>query len=571
MTLTTSTPTIPSNGTQGADITATIKDASNRFLQGVAVDFTASSGGLTITRGTTDASGTAVARVTAASDLTNRNITITARSGTITQNISVAVTGTRLLVQGPSALVFGQQATYTVVLNDSGNKGIAGKTITLSSARSNTLSPSTLTTDSNGQGTFTLTVANAGNDTITATGLGLTTTQGVTVNSDSFTFTTPAAEGTEVRICESAVACTQGGGTVTVRWLSGNQPVVGQPVTFAATRGAVSPVTVSTDASGNATTSITSTSAGGAVISATSGSATTQRTIEYVAWSPTAIALQASPFSIAPNEQSTITAIVRDGSGNLVKNQTVTFNLVQDSTGGTLSRASAVTDSQGRAQTVYTAGSVTSGANGVRITASVPGVSSTPVALTVAQREVFISMGTGNSIIEVDNLTSYQIDFAVRVTDSNGAAVPNATLTMSVLSVDYVKGFRTWDGSSWRTQMTTPAACPDEDVNRNGVLDAGEDNNTNGRIDAGNIAAVTPRTVTTDADGFALVSVKYPQEYAYYLDVVLEARTTVQGTEYARASNFLLPGTSNDFNKEDTAPPGPTSPFGRGIVCTDPK
>ena len=43
--------------------------------------------------------------------------------------------------------------------------------------------------------------------------------------------------------------------------------------------------------------------------------------------------LQADPFTVPTNDQSAITAIVRDINGNLVKNQTVSFVLT-DSTNG---------------------------------------------------------------------------------------------------------------------------------------------------------------------------------------------------------------------------------------------
>jgi hypothetical protein len=62
----------------------------------------------------------------------------------------------------------------------------------------------------------------------------------------------------------------------------------------------------------------------------------------------------------------------------------------------------------------------------------------------------------------------------------------------------------------------------------------------------------------------------YPQEYAYYLDVLLSASTTVQGTEYVRTSRFALPGIASDFNSLNTAPPGPVSPFGRATSCSNP-
>jgi hypothetical protein len=112
--------------------------------------------------------------------------------------------------------------------------------------------------------------------------------------------------------------------------------------------------------------------------------------------------------------------------------------------------------------------------------------------------------------------------------------------------------------------------CADEDVNRNGVLDAGEDFNASGRIEAGNIAAVSPSNVVTDASGFALVSVSYPQDHAFYLEVTLSASATVQGTEYVRSSRFMLGGSAADFNNTNNGAPGGVSPFGQAATCNDP-
>ena len=74
----------------------------------------------------------------------------------------------------------------------------------------------------------------------------------------------------------------------------------------------------------------------------------------------------------------------------------------------------------------------------------------------------------------------------------------------------------------------------------------------------------------TNADGFALVRVLYPQQYAYYLTVDLSASTTVQGTEYVRNNRFMLPGSADDFNDVQIAPPGVQSPFGVAASCNDP-
>ncbi len=179
------------------------------------------------------------------------------------------------------------------------------------------------------------------------------------------------------------------------------------------------------------------------VITATSGTASATRALEFVATVPTTVDVQPSAFTIATGQSATLTAVVRDVTGNLVKNRTVVFTL-NDVTGGQLSVGSAVTDSQGRAQTVYTASSTTSANQGVRITATVPGVTPTlsdQVALTVARREVFVSIGTGNSILE-PNTAQYDIEYVVQVTDSNGNGVPSVPVSVRLLSKQYFKGYR---------------------------------------------------------------------------------------------------------------------------------
>jgi hypothetical protein len=307
------------------------------------------------------------------------------------------------------------------------------------------------------------------------------------------------------------------------------------------------------------------------VVTASAGTNSIQAPLEFVALTPASIDVQPSLFAIGPTQTSTITATVRDAAGNLVKNKLVTFTL-DDVTGGTLSVGTANTDSQGRAQTVYTASNTTSANGGVKITATVAGVAPKTVQITVARREVFISLGTGNEISE-PNTAQYRKEFIVQVTDSNGNGVPNVSLSLRALSTRYWKGF--WfkpvpaTTPPW-SQTISAGPCADEDTNRNGVLDPTEDFNGNGRIEAGNIVTVTPSNAVTDADGFVLVNIYYPQEHAYWLEIDLSANTTVQGTEYVRSSVFTLPGLAADYTSANVSPPGVVSPFGSAGSCNNP-
>ncbi|MBS0393332.1 MAG: Ig-like domain-containing protein [Proteobacteria bacterium] len=600
--LTTDAPQIASDGSTTATISALLRDANNVALPGVTVTFSADSGVLTPTQPVTDSTGTAKATLTAGNDPTNRTITVTAAAGTATPaTLPINVTGTSLALTGPANLVLGSQGSYTVLLTNSSGRGIAGKTVTVASANGNTVAPASLTTDANGQGVVKVTAtstANGGADTLSASGLGLIATRAITVTAQSFNITTPVpvppATSTQVNLGVAQ--------TITATWLSGGAPVVGQTVNFASTRGTLSAASALTDATGNATVTVSSTTAGAAVVSASGNGVGAQTNIDFVATTPSQIAVQPNPASVAVQATSSITATVRDAQNNLVEGATVTFSL-QDSTGGQLSVASATTDSQGRAQTTYTAGSTSSAANGVVVTATVQGTSiSAQTFLTVGGQTVFLSLGTGNTI-ESPTQATYDIQYAVLALDSQGAAVSGVPVTLSVLPLAYVKGYRYWNGTTWATQSVTAGGdvhayqakpmCTNEDTDYTGniasldptgplgtctdlassqVITAhAKDYNCSGALEPGNVAAVTPSSAKTDATGQVLVTVTYPKDHAYYVLVQLVATTSVTGTQSSTSSTFLLPGAAGDFNTQTVQPPGPVSPYGQATTCADPR
>jgi hypothetical protein len=486
----------------------------------------------------------------------------------------VAVTGTTVTLSGASALVLGQTTTLSILLRDSGGNGIPNEVVTLSSSQGNTLSAPAVTTDFNGQASVTVTATVSGTDTIEAVALGASGPFSLTVSSANFRFSTPAS-GAEVNLNTNQ--------TIIVHWDEAGVNQVGQTINFLATRGTLIPASAITDSSGNATVIISSTNAGLAAITATaatSGGPSSQITIEFVATTPTSLIVQANPTSLGVNaggstdQQSIVTAVVRDASGNLVKNQIVSFTLT-DNTSGSIFPASAITDSFGQASTVYTAGAVPSAQDGVRIDARVGGITST-VQLTVAQQSLFVTLGTGNLIQPLSD-TQYAKPYSVLVSDANSNPVAGVSVELNIFPTRYQKGvyvqlFDSITGTfiSWVKQFAPPpTTCNNEDVNRNGILDTGDmDTNNNGELEPGNIAAV-PITVTTDATGFAFFDVVYAREFTW-AEVELEARATVAGSESSSKAKFFLPGLATDFDQEDVSPPGVVSPFGTATTCADP-
>jgi hypothetical protein len=569
LTLLTSSPQIPSDGTQPATITALVRDSNNNVMPDVSVIFTANSGSLVVAQpATTNDDGVLTAALSTAGDPTNRVITVSGTAGTASSQVSVNVIGSTLTLTGPSSLPTGSTGPYAVKLVNAANNGISGASVTVTSSRANGISQTPLITNAQGDASFNLTANNSGSDTLTVSALGIHTTLVVSVSSDAFTFTAPA-QNAEIALGATA--------TVTVHWTQSGAAVANQNINFATTRGTLSAASALTNAAGDASVTISATNAGPALLTATNSAGTSiQRTIEFVATTPTTLELQADPFTVPTNDQSALTAVVRDANGNLVKNQVVNFTL-DDITGGSLSVAQSTTDSQGRATTTYTASATTSSVNGVHVSAIVPGSTATDtVDLTVARREVFISIGTGNTIFE-PNSAQYRKEWVIQVTDAQGNGVNAVDVTVSILSQRYWEGTRVFTGGVWATVYAAPdvLGCSDEDADRNGVLGPGEDFNGNGRLEAGNILSVAPNggtgnSVRTNANGFALLDVFYPQEYAGWLEVTLQASASVQGTEFAEATTFVPPGLATDFNTQTVEPPGRVSPFGTDGNCVTP-
>lgn len=590
--VTTSLPQIPSNGSADATITAFVRDANNQFLSGVPVVFSTTSGGFTAPTAVTDANGQASATLGPAGDPTNRTITVTATAGTQSATVAIGVVGTTVSLSGPASLIQGNTGTYTVALTDSAGAAIANQAVVVASSAGNTVS-TVNATDTSGHTTFTLTGTVAGSDTLTATVLGQTAQVTVSVSNQNFAFSAPAAN--------ALIALGATPTTVTLGWATAGVPQAGKTITFSTTRGTFNGVanattaTAVTDGTGTATVTIAATTGGPAIITASALGVSAQLAVTFVATNPHTIDVQASPATVATQGQSTITAIVRDPSNNLVQGQTVSFQLT-DVTGGSLSVGSAITDAQGRAQTVYTASSSPSATNGVTITASIPSAPAVPAAtatLTVGGQTVFLSLGTGEVIGENTDKTQFILPFVVQAQDAGGNAVNGVPITLNVHSVQYGKGGWVVFNSGWvqtgqpggapyTTQPPGITVCANEDVNGNGILDAGEDFNTDAKLEPGNVAAVSPGTVTTapttitngtsttTVNGSAALTVTYPEDHALWVQVLLTASTTVSGTESSTTSTFWLPILSTYVTTTTTTPPGYISPYGIATSCANP-
>lgn len=573
------TATTINSGGSGITITVVVKDAGNVAIANTPVSLSASSGSLLAGASLTNSSGVVTATLDAGNDKSLRTITISATAGTVTKTAQVSVVGTKLTVTGPTTVQLGSGlSTFSVRAVDSAVVGIAGAQITVSSSLGNTLG-SVVTTDATGNTSFTYNPTVAGTDTLTIGGLGYSASYVVTVSGADFKFTSPTNNAT-VNIGASQA--------LTVRYFNGGVAVSGATISFATTRGTLSASSAVTDGSGVATVNVSSTSAGAATVTASSsgGGASATLPLSFVSTAPASITVQASPSALAPNlsgstaNRSTITVTLLDANLNPVASKQVDFTIITDNA-GSLSAASALTDSSGVATVQYIPGSGSTAINGVQIRATVHGaVLSNDVYLTVNNAALFINIAFASKLGEYSAggvPVGYDQVVAVYVTDSNGAAVANQNVTLSLTPVNYEKGQLIETSPAdpnkyWDLSSGSAAICANEDTNGNGMLDGGDsDENSNGTLEPGNVGALLSSNVTTDAQGWASTSFRYAKKYALWTKLKFIARAVVAGTESTRSESIWLPITSTD-NSTTNGPgmPWSTSPFGVSAACSNP-
>lgn len=561
----TSASALPSSGGDVL-ITAFVKNAANVGMPGQAVAFSASSGTLQGPAVVTDAQGAATAKLITGGDKSSRDIKVTVAAGAASGSVVVQVSGTRVSISGSGSLqAGGAAAQYVVRAADSSGNGIGGAVITVVSSLGNAIGGGPLATDSTGSATFLYTPNNAGTDTLTVSGLGNSATATVLVNAIDFVAVSPANNAT------IAIGASQ---VVQVRYRNSGAGILGQTVSFSTTRGSFVVATATTDANGLASATLSSTTAGPAVVVAQIAAVgAVNLPVQFVATTPSSIVVQANPGGVLPNatgtslNQSSIEAVVRDANGNAVANRQVNFSTLVDLSNGSLSPGSATTDANGRAQVQFIPGASSTPSNGVTIQAEVASTTiKATTSLTVNGQALFITLGFGNTIGNVDE-TTYTKDFSVYVTDANGVAVSNQQITLSVIPTEYLKGTLSKATAGW-TYTAAPTVCANEDVNLNGILDAGEDTSLNGQLTPGNIVVAAPGSVVTNSSGRATFALQYGEQFAPWAIVNITARASVAGTESRRTISYALSGLAADFTAE-TPPAGEVSPFGISNSCTN--
>lgn len=271
---------------------------------------------------------------------------------------------------------------------------------------------------------------------------------------------------------------------------------------------------------------------------------------------------------------------VSDGNAP-VANVRVRFDLNGDrnSIGGTIATGTNVlySDANGVATSAYVPGSRSSPTDGVTVRAcwdygdfaegACPNEALT--TLTVNAEPLSVTIGT-NNVIEsgADGLT-YIKKFVVLVVDSAGQAKPDVEISPSIDLTHFYKGYYV---PQWTLALVSPA-CPNEDVNRNAVLEAGEDLNSNGQLDPrkSDVAITVVGSNRTNESGVVIVQIEYPKNVATWVDYkILVAASGIAGSEGRATFSGQLTAAVTEFS--GTASPSfQFSPYGRSNTdCHDP-
>jgi len=311
---------------------------------------------------------------------------------------------------------------------------------------------------------------------------------------------------------------------------------------------------------------------------------------------------------------SSLVATVTDITGQPVGNAAVAFSILNPTGGGeTVSPVVAYTAATagggytlGQAVTSFTSGSLTSGAGGVQIRATVLGAggacpgatcvateANIPVALNVAPSGNDASINIGGTagsvafgsatVLGVNaTATNYIQAMSVLVADSSGAPIRNAVVNLSLWPIAWSTGVfcnPDPDGMVFDSAATVAPFYKagnggtfwNEDANENLVLDPGEDgtrkryadnvvmtssagdtritpaNSSEGTLTSTN-PLDAPGTVTTNTSGVGTFNLEYGKNSAIWTVVRVRAKTTVAGTDAVGEIQFRLRPLETDAN-----------------------
>jgi len=443
---------IPADGVSSLAITAELRDSTGGAVtQGTSVSFSTNlgvfpNGNTTYTSSTSDDTG--VVTVSVRAGATPGTADITSQSNNVTQLIQVKFTSyTIKLTADPASIPADgvSSATITAEVTDAyGNPVPSGTSVDF------------FTTLGRFQNGATVYAAETPDETgIVSVYLIAGTTSGeavVTAQSHSVTKTvkvlfTPGGEVVAdigwINLTANPSRITANGTSSSViraelKMNTGDPVPTGTRIAFSTNLGRFSVgsdnyTTVTPNDTGIVTvTLISSTEAGTATVSAKSGEVETSVSVEFVTQediippaSSLSLSLSQATVKSDNSNSSTITAVVMDSNNAVIEGVTVSFT----TDGGQLSTASAVTDENGEAETVFRSGTTDKSNRIVTITASVTGLASKTIPVQVVGTTLTLS--TDASILETGVAGNNTATLTILARDAGTLPIYDAELTVT--------------------------------------------------------------------------------------------------------------------------------------------
>lgn len=569
--LATSSGSVSTDNSDSATITATVLDANNAALKDTTVSFKASSGTLSAPSVVTDEDGQATVTFSCGNlDNSNRTSTITAVSNSVSRQISIQITGTTLELETDfqnleitsSAItpqIDSEKAILTIVAKDAGDNRIynayVAASVDSSSTGDVTLSPSNGYTDSSGELKIEVFGKSKGTAIVKVEGLGTSATQTYSVGlaGEVFSIISPTEDPYSLAK----------GANVTIVVQAPSQSQVIFATTCGVWDGGTDTVVTKSVANQQASAVLNSSEACNATVQVyDAADANTSDSMKVNIYPPAdsaaRIDLQAASYVVARSTGGVLNSVlleatVRDDTFQIVPNVAVSFS-ISDSTGGGeyVSPPLAYTLSgSGKAEATFTSGSVSSGARGVTVTATVVGKATVTdsIGIVIGGTAGSVIIGRSTLIESSEDGTSYNLPMTAQVVDSNGNPVASARISLQLWPLYYNTGIWVPGGISVLCRPEISNTYPNEDDTfpgtyyyRNLILDPGEDANNDGQLTPSSSAAgAVPAEVVSDENGLASFDLIYPKSQAAWIVAELTGSTLVLGSETRSTSQFTLP------------------------------
>ena len=418
------TTLVPTNAA-GVIISVVAKDAANNTLASQPISFTASSGVLSNVSATTGTDGRATAVLTAGSDLSVRDITVTAKSGGASGAVVVGVAApgaSVALVEVAASATSLQSAdttgiTISAVVKDSSNNVRVGSPVSFVSD-SGVISNFSTETGADGRATAVLT---AGADR-SQRSIKVTVKTGANTGSIDI-----PVEGTTLSVAgaTSLLAGASATFTVNLKDSSGNA-IAAQPIVVSSSLGnAITLAQTTTDRSG-ATTFNYSASRSGADVLSVSGAGVQQSLALNVSSINFAFTAPLAGTETIVNTLTPVTVrYIENGAG--VGGKQVSFA----TTRGTAVPATATTDASGFATTQVSSSSAGPGSVSAQLDTA---ITSLPINF-VARQPAQINLQVSSAALAPNTSasTTNQIELRATVRDTSGNAVKGVTVNFTAV------------------------------------------------------------------------------------------------------------------------------------------